>query len=62
MIISSEDFALLMGSVLIFSILAIGMLSTRKVDWYQLSSTNEKEAEKRDLDIKTDETEDVITP
>lgn len=62
MIISSEDFALLMGSVLIFSILAIGMLSTRKVDWYQISSTNEKKTEKRDLDLKTDETEEVITP
>lgn len=38
MIISSENFALLMGSILIFSTLAIGMLTTRKVDWYQLNS------------------------
>ena len=42
MIISSEDFALLMGSVLIFSTLAIGMLTTRKVDWYQISQTGDK--------------------
>ena len=36
MIISSEDFALLMGSILIFSTLAVSMLTTRKVDWYNL--------------------------
>lgn len=37
MIISAEDFALLMGSVLIFSALALCMLATRRVDWYQLN-------------------------
>lgn len=41
-IISSEDFALLMGSILIFSVLAIGMLTTRKIDWYQLSQIKEE--------------------
>jgi len=32
----SEDNALLMGSLLLFAILAAIMLATRKVDWYQL--------------------------
>jgi inner membrane protein len=31
-----EDFALLMGSVLLFAILTAAMVLTRKVDWYQL--------------------------
>lgn len=41
MIISSEDFALLMGAILIFSTLAIGMLLTRHIDWYQLNGSND---------------------
>ncbi|WP_271272540.1 cell envelope integrity protein CreD [Aliamphritea hakodatensis] len=41
-IISSEDYALLMGSVLIFAILAISMIMTRKVDWYQVGGRSEK--------------------
>lgn len=32
----SEDNALLMGSLLLFTVLAAIMLATRKVDWYQL--------------------------
>lgn len=35
-ILRSEDFALLMGCVLLFSALAIIMLLTRKLDWFQL--------------------------
>jgi len=35
-IIQAEDFALLMGSVLIFLVLATVMFTTRNVDWYQL--------------------------
>jgi squalene-hopene/tetraprenyl-beta-curcumene cyclase len=31
-----EDFALLMGSLLLFAILTAAMVLTRKVDWYQL--------------------------
>ncbi len=34
-IISSEDYALLTGSLLIFSVLSIILISTRHVDWYQ---------------------------
>lgn len=41
-IISSEDYALLMGSVLIFAILAVSMLMTRHVDWYRLTGQQDK--------------------
>lgn len=36
-IIKAEDFALLMGAVLVFVILAILMLVTRHIDWYHLN-------------------------
>ncbi len=36
-ILRSEDFALLMGCLLLFAALAVIMLLTRKVDWYQVS-------------------------
>ena len=53
MIISSEDFALLMGTLLIFITLAVGMMTTRKVDWYQLNQKPQALAE------DTPETEDT---
>ncbi|WP_212748385.1 cell envelope integrity protein CreD [Pseudoalteromonas phenolica] len=34
-LLSAEDYALLMGSLLVFLVLNITMLVTRKVDWYQ---------------------------
>lgn len=34
LIITSEDYALMLGSLLMFSILSIIMLATRKIDWY----------------------------
>jgi inner membrane protein len=34
----SEDNALVLGSCLLFAILAALMLATRKVDWYQAAS------------------------
>ncbi|BCE03343.1 cell envelope integrity protein CreD [Marinicellulosiphila megalodicopiae] len=37
-ILHSEDYAFLMGSILIFSLLAITMLATRKLDWYNITS------------------------
>lgn len=37
-ILQSEDNALLMGSLLVFALLALVMVITRKVDWYQISS------------------------
>ena len=36
-ILASEDNALLMGSLLVFGLLALVMVITRKVDWYALS-------------------------
>lgn len=33
-IISAEDFAMLMGALLVFVALAVVMISTRKIDWY----------------------------
>jgi inner membrane protein len=36
-----EDFALLMGSLLLFTILTAAMVLTRKVDWYQLARGTE---------------------
>lgn len=36
-ILSSEDYALLMGSLLVFGLLAAVMLLTRKVNWAQVS-------------------------
>lgn len=36
-ILASEDNALIMGSLLVFSLVSLIMLITRKIDWYQLS-------------------------
>lgn len=35
-IIQAEDFALLMGSILVFALLSILMVGTRSIDWYAL--------------------------
>ncbi len=35
-IVSAEDFALLMGSALVFFVLAVVMMATRNIDWYQI--------------------------
>ncbi|MES2502834.1 MAG: inner membrane CreD family protein, partial [Pseudomonadota bacterium] len=40
-ILASEDNALLMGSLLVFGLLTLVMVITRKVDWYQISSKPE---------------------
>jgi inner membrane protein len=37
-ILRSEDNALLMGSLLVFGLLALVMVITRKVDWYKISN------------------------
>lgn len=36
-IIQAEDYALLMGSILVFAVLSMLMIMTRKLDWYQLA-------------------------
>lgn len=41
--LKSEDYALLLGSIFIFLIIAIVMFSTRKVDWNNLGKGNDKE-------------------
>jgi inner membrane protein len=43
-ILASEDNALLMGSLLVFGLLALTMVITRKVDWYQISSKDAPQA------------------
>lgn len=35
-LLSSENNALVMGSILLFAVLAVIMVATRKVDWYQI--------------------------
>jgi inner membrane protein len=40
-ILQSEDNALLMGSLMVFGLLALVMVITRKVDWYKISSKPE---------------------
>lgn len=39
-LLSSEDNALLLGSLLLFGLLGLLMVGTRKVDWYALSARN----------------------
>ncbi|MFK8031737.1 MAG: cell envelope integrity protein CreD [Gammaproteobacteria bacterium] len=42
-ILRSEDFALLMGSLLLFAMLALVMILTRQIDWYAFGSGNTSE-------------------
>ena len=44
LILRSEDNALLMGSLLIFAVLAFVMLLTRDLDWYRVSEQVAKHA------------------
>jgi inner membrane protein len=37
--LSSEDAALLLGSVLVFAVLAATMIATRRLDWFSLSAS-----------------------
>jgi inner membrane protein len=37
-LLSAEDYALLMGSLLLFVLLGVFMMLTRKVDWYALGN------------------------
>ncbi|MBC5782497.1 cell envelope integrity protein CreD [Ramlibacter sp. USB13] len=43
-LLSSEDNALLLGSMLLFGLLGVLMIGTRKVDWYALSARDETRA------------------
>jgi len=42
-LLSAEDYALLMGSVLLFSILAVVMMLTRNIDWYSIGMKSNSE-------------------
>jgi inner membrane protein len=39
-VLKMEDYALLMGSLVLFAVLGIFMYTTRKIDWYNLSKHN----------------------
>ena len=39
MLLQSEDYALLLGSLLLFGVLALVMVITRRVDWYRVGAT-----------------------
>lgn len=45
MLVLSEDYSLLLGSIILFIALAAVMLATRKVDWYQLKPAEPIDAE-----------------
>ncbi|HEX8593247.1 MAG TPA: cell envelope integrity protein CreD [Pseudomonas sp.] len=49
-LLSAEDYALLMGSLLLFGLLGVFMVLTRKLDWYSL--TPDKPAKPLDFNIK----------
>jgi inner membrane protein len=44
-LLRSEDNALMMGSILLFAVLSIVMIATRKVDWYRLGAPAEVDLE-----------------
>lgn len=48
-ILQAEESALLMGSILLFIVLAALMLATRHFDWYALTSQNNAVAETQDI-------------
>lgn len=45
MLMLSEDYSLLLGSIILFAALAAVMLATRRVDWYQLRSEEASDIE-----------------
>jgi len=44
-LLSAEDYALLMGSLLLFGLLVVFMVLTRKLDWYAIAQRTAKPAE-----------------
>jgi len=53
-VIQAEDFALLMGSFLVFTALGIVMWVTRQIDWYQIESQVLQQGEPQRLDHEED--------
>lgn len=37
-LLNGEDYSLLLGSILVFGVLAIAMIATRKLNWYQITT------------------------
>ncbi|MDH5600193.1 MAG: cell envelope integrity protein CreD [Gammaproteobacteria bacterium] len=52
-ILVSEDNALLMGSLLFFSILSLVMFVTRKIDWYEVTNKLSNQAVLKKEEVKT---------
>jgi inner membrane protein len=46
-LVLSEDYALLLGAIILFSALAAVMLATRKLDWYAITPAPRQTAEDR---------------
>jgi inner membrane protein len=42
-ILRSEDYSLLMGALLLFAVLTILMIATRRVDWSRVSGKESRE-------------------
>ena len=47
-IIQAEDFALLMGAILVFGMLSVVMIVTRHIDWYQVGEQMGKQDTKQE--------------
>ncbi|MGE3774259.1 MAG: inner membrane CreD family protein, partial [Gammaproteobacteria bacterium] len=43
-LLSAEDYALLMGSLLVFGLLAVTMVLTRRIDWYAFGADTTQRA------------------
>ena len=53
-ILVSEDNALLMGSLLFFSILSLVMFVTRKIDWYEVTDNLSSQAVLKKEEARTE--------
>ncbi len=42
-LLSAEDYALLMGSLLVFGLLAATMVLTRRIDWYAFGNARQRQ-------------------
>jgi inner membrane protein len=43
LLVTSENYSLLVGSLALFALLAVAMLLTRKLDWYQATARPREE-------------------
>jgi len=46
----SEDNALLLGSIMVFALITVAMLLTRKVDWYRVGANAPAQASTQSAD------------